>query len=534
MRFLEVIKNYSEKKYKILVLLFFIIFFVVGIFSVNAYGYSTDEYAQRDLGNLAVKLILKNDNTIFNATSKYHGTSFTIIADIIERTFRISDIRMAFFIRHCFTFLLFFVSLIFFYFLCKKIFKSWKSGLLGSLFLFLSPRIFVDSFYNPKDLPFLSFFIIAIFTLYMFLETRNIKYAFFHGFATGFAAAMRILGILIPLITILFFIIDFIIERKQKKFWQYSDVFKKIQTIFIYLFVFIAIFCMMMPVLLSDPINNLVDVVKTMSDYPQNSPSLFLGQQITSFEIPRSYLPVWMAVTTPVFYIILFLAGLCGFFAAVRKNLVTFYKENKFLIIAALWFFIPVLGQIILKSNIYGGWKHMYFVYPALLVFAVNGMKWIYDLLKKINLRYYKALAAIAAILIILNLGFISFEMIRMHPYEYAYFNIFAGKDLGVVEQRFKLDYWGLSFKYGLDYILKNDDREKIAYTTLHGRDGNQIEYLFSKSDRDRLVYVEDLADADYYLSIYKYGTKERVDIKNKVHTLLVNGGSLISIYKLK
>jgi hypothetical protein len=533
MRYLEIIRDFAERKYKIIISLFFIVFFVIGVFSVGGYGYSTDETDQRELGNQALKLILNSDREIYSQINKYHGTSFTMVANIIERILRISNIRSIFFIRHCFSFLLFFASAIFFYFLCKKIFKSWKFGLLGALFLFLSPRIFVDSFYNPKDLPFLSFFIIAIFTLYIFLETRNIKYAFFHGLATAFAAAMRILGILVLVLTILFFIIDFVLERKQDKFCGYPDVLKKIQVFLIYLFVFAVAFCMLMPVLLPDPITNLVAAIKTMADYPHDSPSLFLGQWITSFEIPRSFLPVWMAITTPIFYIILFLAGLCGFFAAVRKNLVTFYKENKFLIVALLWFFIPVLGQIVLKSNIYNGWRHMYFVYPAFLIFAVNGIRWIYDLFKKMNLKFYSVSAAIAAIIIMLNLGFISFEMIRMHPYEYVYFNIFAGKDLGVVEKRFTLDYWGMSYRYCLEYILKNDDRKKITYTTISGP-GSQIEYLFSESDNDRLTYVKDVVDADYCLSIYRYGAEERVDIKKKIYTIIVNGGSLMSIYKLK
>ena len=530
MRFLEVIKNYSEKKYKIIVSLFFIIFFIIGVFSVDKYGFSTDEGEQRNLGIQAVDLILKNDKAIYKSINVYHGTTFTIIADIIERTFRISNL---FFFRHCLSFLLFFVSIIFFYFLCKKIFKSWKSGLLGSLFLFASPRIFVDSFYNPKDLPFLSFFIIAIFTLFMFLETRSVKYAFFHGLATGFAAGMRIIGILIPVITVLFFIIDFVLERRQKKTLQYSDVLKKVQVLLIYLFVFAVVFCMIMPVLLADPITNLAAALNNMADYPHDSSSLFLGQRIASSDIPRSYLPVWMAVTTPVFYIILFLAGLCGFFAAVRKNLFIFYKENKYLIVALLWFFIPVLGQIVLKTHIYNGWRQMYFVYPALLIFAVSGIKYIYDLLKKASLKFYSISAVIAAILIILNLGFISFEMIRMYPYEYAYFNIFAGNDLGVVEQRFTVDYWGMSFKYGLEYILKNDGREKITYNT-DSSGGNQLESLFSKSDRDRLDYAKDLADADYYITVYRFKAKESLDIKKKIYTLFINGGSLMSIYKLK
>ena len=533
MCFLEVIKNYSDKKYKIIVLLFFVIFFLVDIFSVGNYGYSTDENLQRNLGIQAVDLILKNDKAIYESVNTYHGTTFTMIADIIERTFRISNF---FFMRHCLSFLLFFASIVFFYFLCKKIFKSWKSGLLGSLFLFLSPRIFVDSFYNPKDLPFLSFFIIAIFTLYIFLETKNIKFAFFHGVATSFAAGMRIIGVLIPVITIIFFIIDFAFEIKQDKSTEHSDVLKKVQALLVYLFVFIVLLCVLMPVLLPNFTANLTAAFHDATDYNNNNPSLFLGHWIESFKIPRSYLPVWMAITIPVFYLVLFIAGLCSFFTALRKNLFIFYRQNKLLIIAVLWFFIPVLDQVIQKTNIYNGWRQMYFVYPALLIFSVNGIKWIYDLLKKINLKYYNVLAAVTAIIIILNLGFISFVMLRIYPYEYAYFNFFAGKDLGVAEKNFTLDYWGMSYKYGLDYILKNDNRKKITYTTINGGSnlGPTLMYLFPKKDRDRLVYVAELTNADYYLSGYFYRNMEKVDIKKKIYTISIEGAPLVGIYKLK
>ena len=51
-------------------------------------------------------------------------------------------------------------------------------GRLGSLFLILSPRIFAHSFYNSKDLAFLSFFIISIYTMVRYLEEKTLASIF--------------------------------------------------------------------------------------------------------------------------------------------------------------------------------------------------------------------------------------------------------------------------------------------------------------------------------------------------------------------
>ena len=46
---------------------------------------------------------------------------------------------------------------------------------IGTTFLLLSPRIFADSFYNNKDIIFLSFFIINIYTAINFFEKQKIQ-----------------------------------------------------------------------------------------------------------------------------------------------------------------------------------------------------------------------------------------------------------------------------------------------------------------------------------------------------------------------
>ena len=45
--------------------------------------------------------------------------------------------------------------------------------LIGALFLFLSPRIFAESFYSQKDILFMSMFIINIYYAFHFLKLSN-------------------------------------------------------------------------------------------------------------------------------------------------------------------------------------------------------------------------------------------------------------------------------------------------------------------------------------------------------------------------
>jgi hypothetical protein len=66
---------------------------------------------------------------------------------------------------------------------------------------------------------------------------------------------------------------------------------------------------------------------------------------------------------------------------------------------------------------------------------------------------------SIVACLFIVSLTVTSLQMIRYHPHQYAYFNFLAGKSVG---QKFDLDYWGLSYRDGLEYIVNNDLRPVI------------------------------------------------------------------------
>ena len=536
MRLVFLAKDFIEKKYKLAVIIFFIVFLLVGISSIGDFGISTDEAFQYTLGHNAINLVLRNDQTIFELKNKFHGTAFTIIMSALQRSFNLNDLKTIYTIRHYFSFFLFYISVIFFYFLCRNIFLNWKLGLLGSIFLVLSPRIFADSFYNPKDLPFLSAFIIAAFTLNIYLSNKNaVKLAVIHGIATGFAASIRILGIMIPFFTILLLILDHILKRKQKTIADKSNIKQEIKSFLIYILISIIIFLFFMPSQWPNPIANFFATIKTMSDYPYITEILYMGQTIKTSNLPWHYLPVHILITTPIFYTVLFFTGLLSVIFFLRKNLKNFYIEKKFVIISILWFFIPVLGVIIMGSNMYAGWRHMYFIYPAFLIISLQGIGFIYNLLEKNikNINKNRIVKVILSVLLFFNMIFIIQVMAREHPYEYVYFNTFAGRNLKEVGDKYLLDYWGLSYKSGLDYILKTDQRNKITYTMRYGPKESS-EFILSKENNDRLIFVDYLEDADYLLTDYRFEFERNDKPGVEVFNLIVDGGNIMTVFKLR
>ena len=157
----------------LIILLIFSFFLIVGVLIFDDYGISFDEHFQRTDGFIALNFIrqilsldiypgFEHSGKRFAELAKIYGVLFNLPMAFAEKIFGIEDSRNYFLLRHFFNFLIFYISTIFFFLLLKKRFST-NLSIIGLIFLILSPRIFADSFYNNKDLVFLSLFIIGIF-----------------------------------------------------------------------------------------------------------------------------------------------------------------------------------------------------------------------------------------------------------------------------------------------------------------------------------------------------------------------------------
>ena len=198
--------NYSKK----FTIIFFIFFFFTGLFITKDYGVSSDEYASRIKGFVTLNYIgekiapkitqkfkaEKQIPQLHEYAQKIYGVVFEASTVLFEVLADIKDKKNQFLSRHYFNFIIFFIATIFFYRILKLRFNNETYALLGTIFLILSPRIFADSFYNNKDLVFLSFFTISSYYSMKLIKKQNFKNSVKFSLFAALTIDIRVLGIL--------------------------------------------------------------------------------------------------------------------------------------------------------------------------------------------------------------------------------------------------------------------------------------------------------------------------------------------------
>jgi len=491
--------------------IFFVFFLILGLLVFRDYGLSWDEPAQRKTGFIHLRHALKRDQLLSNYEDRDYGPAFEMGLTVIERVFNLkTNLRRLYLVRHLVTFLSFYSGLIFFYLLAKSFFKSSEIALLGCFFLVISPRIFGHSFYNSKDLPFLSFFIISVYTLRLFLDKKNLKSSLSHALACALLSSIRIAGLMVPLLTVFLFLWELTLEQKNKKN-------KKIAPLLVFIFPTIFLTILFQPFLWQNPVNHLLEILQQMNHFRWNQTVLYRGQFLRADNLPWHYLPVWIIITTPLLYLFLFLLGSWRLMRlATKTKKRSWLKRDVFIFF--LWFYLPLTGVILSKSVLYDGWRHLFFIYPAFLLIALQGAVFF---IKK---------SPYFLLLILLGLIEPLLFMIKYHPYQNVYFNRLAGRNMKQVKDNFELDYWGLSYRQALEYILEHDqDKEiKVAVANAPGR----INADLLVRGKERLVYVDQPEQAKYFLTNYRWHPQD-YSYQNEFYVIKVGGAKIMVVYKI-
>ena len=220
--------RYNKNQYSnVAAACFFIIFFCFGTFTIKDYGISIDEEFQRSSGfywlnyllnftpftdlnaQVAEKYIITSDFFRPDIIS-FYGIIFDVPLAFLEVILNIEETKNYFHLRHYFNFLIFFVSAIYFYKLINDRFSNAHINLIGTLFYVLSPRIYGSSFYNNKDILFLSLLTITFYYAFKCLSKFSYKNLIIFSLLSAFCTSTRIIGIFIPIsFTIIFFFLVF-------------------------------------------------------------------------------------------------------------------------------------------------------------------------------------------------------------------------------------------------------------------------------------------------------------------------------------
>lgn len=190
------------------------------------------------------------------------------------------------------------------------------------------------------------------------------------------------------------------------------------------------------PYLWPNPIGHFVETVQIMAQHPWPGSVLFNGATYPANDLPASYVPTFLAIqfTEPVW--VLFIVGLAAaVYGVVRKRM----ESLELLALTVVWFIVPLITFIILRPTLYDNFRQSFFIVPP--IFFMAGLA--FDLIRRPLLQ-----GALIALIVLPGI----LASIRLHPYEYVYYNQFVGGVNGAVD-RFELDYWGTSYREAADQV---------------------------------------------------------------------------------
>lgn len=430
----EILHYYQNMKLRLLsshlpILILLLIAFLIGCFTVTNYGESWDEpdiYRYGEYALNAYQFILHpQELPYFDTNLHLYGPAYFMIVTILARG--LMALISAWTIVtawHFIYFITFLAGVYILYQLSKRWMSEWAAFGVALLFL-TQPLLWGHAFINPKDAPFMTFFMASIYLGFQMADapprtSRRAILILVAGILLGLTVSLRVLG---PLAGI-FVLVYAIAKHKQQS----------IPFLMIYIFIAGITAYLTWPHLWKAPITNYLESLKVMSQFPFDSKILFWGTLYSPNQLPRSYFPTLFALQLTEPLLLFFIIGIIVMAAS---------KKTEPILLFLGWFIFPAFMVIFSNSVLYDNARQLYFLLPPMFFVAGFALDWIF---KYISQPKFK----IALLLLAILPGI--FSAARLHPYEYTYYNSFIGGTDGAFRQ-FETDYWGTSFKEAMEFI---------------------------------------------------------------------------------
>jgi hypothetical protein len=172
----------------------------------------------------------------------------------------------------------------------------------------------------------------------------------------------------------------------------------------------------------------------------------------------------------------------------------------------------PILAVILLKSTLYDGWRHLYFVYPSLLILGVHGFQYLYQ-----RLDARRTLQKVLLASLVFNFTTTGMWMIQNSPLQNVYFNQLAG---GNIRENWEMDYWGTANLKTLKFLLAEDSSSSLTVYVASATPLFRSLELLPRSQANRVELVSKIDDAKYVFTNYrdaKFRTNEAFEQDFKI-----------------
>lgn len=446
---------------------------VVCFFVLPDFGESVDEssqqaYAQRTIDaakSMLTQGVIPAEFSGEKPQQGSHGPAFIMTVTLLKNwLMKDGDTLSVVYFYHFFYFMAFLAGVVAMYALALRWVSAW-AAMGAALLLNTQPMLFGHAFINPKDTVFMAFMIVSlVLGLWMIDQEKEDQRAlpgqpfnamwgaflrpevWLAGMLLGFTSAIRLVAPLVGFMLMAYLLI-------QKK-WR------TLPSLMAYGIIAFGFMILFWPYLWPDPISRLLESVLHSANYPGEHKTIFQGVVYASSDIPASYIPTLLALqlTEPTLLIAVF-----GLFHILKK------MRPDLLALVLIWFFIPVGIAVLAQINLYNNLRQIFFIFPPVFLLAGIGFDALFGMLKKPILNH----ALIVAILLPAL-----YANIMLHPYQYIYYNQFAGGVRGAYRQ-YDLDYWNLAYKEAQEFINQNANREANIFCSTSSR----LARIFARKD---------------------------------------------------
>ena len=286
----------------------------------------------------------------------------------------------------------------------------------------VAPEIYVEKFFvlflRIRAIAFLiiTTLLIWLYRFYLPVALRMLGMIIPAGIILGLTVSIRIFGVWAGVL-----VTGYILWKSGIKAWLVLSVYASIAIIVMH---------MTWPYLWPDPIGHFWETVRIMSQHPWPGSVLFNGTTYPANDLPAFYVPLLLAIqlTEPVW--VLFFVGVAVAVYGVAKSRV---EQKELLAFTLAWFVLPLVTFMILRPTLYDNFRQTFFIVPP--IFFMAGLA--FDQVRKPIIQ-----AALIALVVLPGI----FASMRLHPYEYVYYNQFLGGVDAAVD-RFELEYWATSYR---------------------------------------------------------------------------------------
>lgn len=469
---------------------------VLAFTTYDSYAISNDEEVQQHYGELIVAYYLSGftDQALFHYVNLYlYGGLFDIVAVTIERALPMID---AYVIRHLICALTGIGGIAAAWATARMV-AGPRAGAIAAFALAVCGPWYGAMFNHTKDIPFAAAMMAA--TYFLLRAARDLprprfRHVLLFGLTLGAALGIRVLGLLLigyVGAAIAMHMPSGRDEPMQERLRFFAQSVIAFCPAFFIGYVIMIVAWPWAALAPLNPVRGLID----FGEFHYHIRTLLDGHVYEMANVPRWYIPAYLLIKLPL--IIVAGAGVALLAAARPGQGARSYRRAETLLLLIIASF-PVICEVIDRGPAFTGLRHFLFVVPVFAALTGLGFDWLLTRLAAQRVWLAQGLGAAVALALLWNAGL----LIRLHPYQYLFYNPLVG-GLEGASGLYVTDYWVNIMPEAVDdleaFVARLDQADEVGHRYFVAVCGERLP--FEKEANSRLQWTDDWKKAEFFIA---------------------------------